>query len=218
MGQNNANTGYSGVLSGSGSLIKSGTGTLTLTAANTFSGGTTVTGGLLQITSDAQLGGVPDGPTVNITLNGGQLFNNNSAPTLNANRTIYLGPNGGFVRSGYGQTTTINGQITGPGGFGVVWDGSPLVLTNSGNNYTGDTTIGAVGNGDYSPGSARLDLGADNVIPYGGVPETSSLASTPRIPGTRRTCSWTAITPRSMASRAVPTRSSTATRAVGPTR
>ena len=121
----------------------------------------------MQIISDAQLGGVPDGPTVNITLNGGQLFNNSSSPSYNSNRTFYLGPNGGFVRSGYGQTTTIKGQITGPGGFGVVWDGGPVVLTNSGNNYAGDTTIGAVGNSPYTPGNARLDLGVDNVIPSG---------------------------------------------------
>ena len=39
---------YGGVLSGSGSLTKIGTGTLTLTGANGYSGGTNVTGGTAQ--------------------------------------------------------------------------------------------------------------------------------------------------------------------------
>jgi autotransporter-associated beta strand protein len=42
VGGNNSDTTYSGVLSGAGSLTKLGTGTLTLSAANTFSGGITV--------------------------------------------------------------------------------------------------------------------------------------------------------------------------------
>lgn len=49
VGGNNSSTSYGGVLSGSGSLIKNGTGTLTLTAANTFTGTTTVSAGTLQM-------------------------------------------------------------------------------------------------------------------------------------------------------------------------
>src|SRR4029079_18785394 len=48
VGNNNNNTSYSGVLSGIGSsLNKVGTGVLTLTGANIYSGGTTVTDGKL---------------------------------------------------------------------------------------------------------------------------------------------------------------------------
>ena len=47
---------------------------LTLSGANTYSGGTFVRAGTLQITSDAQLGAVPGSPAINLTLAGGQLL------------------------------------------------------------------------------------------------------------------------------------------------
>jgi autotransporter-associated beta strand protein len=47
VGGNNATTTYSGAISGSGSLVKAGTGILALTGANTYSGGTTLNSGTL---------------------------------------------------------------------------------------------------------------------------------------------------------------------------
>ncbi len=104
-----------------------------------------VNAGTLQITSDAPLGAVPGSPAVNLTLNGGQLFNNNSSPSLAANRTVSLGAGGGYLEAGGGDTVTVNGQITGAGGLGVVWDSGTVVLSGA-NNYAGATTIGVTGN------------------------------------------------------------------------
>ena len=56
VGNNNANTTYSGVLSSSGSLIKIGSGTLTFTGSNTYSGGTTISAGSLQIGAGSNTG------------------------------------------------------------------------------------------------------------------------------------------------------------------
>ena len=49
IGNNHSSTTYSGIMSGNGSLVKTGDGTLTLTAANTYSGTTTVNGGTLAL-------------------------------------------------------------------------------------------------------------------------------------------------------------------------
>ncbi|WP_428307917.1 beta strand repeat-containing protein [Lacipirellula sp.] len=44
------------ILSGAGGLTKTGAGRLRLTAANTYAGGTTISGGLLEVTNNAALG------------------------------------------------------------------------------------------------------------------------------------------------------------------
>jgi autotransporter-associated beta strand protein len=53
---NNLGATFSGILSGSGSLAKAGAGTLLLSGANNYSGGTTINGGTLQAGSATALG------------------------------------------------------------------------------------------------------------------------------------------------------------------
>ena len=48
VGSNNLSTTYAGVIQGAGALTKLGTGLLTLSGANTYSGGTTITAGALR--------------------------------------------------------------------------------------------------------------------------------------------------------------------------
>src|SRR5262249_39219134 len=70
VGNNNSNTGYTGVLSGIGSnLNKIGGGILTLSGANIYTGGTTVNNGTLRI---ANTSGSGTG-TGNVTVGGGTL-------------------------------------------------------------------------------------------------------------------------------------------------
>src|SRR6185436_19077279 len=53
-----ANSLFSGGISGTGSLLKTGAGTLTLTGANSYNGGTTVTGGTLAGNSASLQGAI----------------------------------------------------------------------------------------------------------------------------------------------------------------
>ncbi|WP_162419643.1 autotransporter domain-containing protein [Microvirga brassicacearum] len=63
-GGNDASTTFSGVMSGTGGLVKNGSGTFTLTGANTYTGGTTISAGALQI-GDGGASGSVLGPIVN---------------------------------------------------------------------------------------------------------------------------------------------------------
>ena len=134
----------SGVISGSGPLKTSNSGALTLTGANTFTGGTTVSSGsTFCVTADSGLGA----STAGLTLNGGCLKNNNSAPTVASSRTITLGAGGGYFDAGWAPANplTISAKLTGSGPLLIDLDGSPVVLANTGNNYTGNTIIGTNG-------------------------------------------------------------------------
>ena len=115
---------YSGVLSGSGSLQKLGSGLLILNgASNVYSGGTTVSAGTLQI--------------------GDGLGNDGSLPgnvSVLSNATLQFDTQGVFT---YGRV------VSGSGGLAEVGSGG-LIVTGS-NTYTGPTTISTgtlqVGNG-----------------------------------------------------------------------
>ena len=174
IGNNNGGGTHSGPIkntTGTLALVKTGTGTTTLSgSASTYNGHTTITGGgVLQIQADGSLGTAPASPTVDITLDGSCLKNNNSTPTLSANRTIQLTTHGGYLDAGFtAKTVTIGGQITGSGFLAIDMDSSPVQLKNAGNNWTGPTYIGTNGPGYSAGGSAAwLQLGASGVLPNG---------------------------------------------------
>ncbi|MBN8459891.1 MAG: autotransporter-associated beta strand repeat-containing protein [Verrucomicrobia bacterium] len=120
-GGNNSSTTYSGTLSGTGgALVKSGTGTLTLTGGNTYTGGTTVSQGTLVASTGNSLGttGTLVMNDANTGANNTSLFAQVAAtgdlvvphPITIANQgsgTVTLGTN----RTGAGRTF-FNGEIT----------------------------------------------------------------------------------------------------------
>ena len=124
----------SGVVSGSGrSLIKSGTGTLMLSGANTYDGGTELLGGYVSVAADQNLG-IANGA---LSFDGGGLRFGSSFD-LDATRVITLGlGNGAFDTDAY--NTRIGQSISGDGGLYKLGAGT---LTLAGENaYAGDTTI-----------------------------------------------------------------------------
>jgi len=74
-GQNNADTTYSGVMSGTGgAFTKQGSGTLTMSAAKTYTGLTTVSAGVLTLSTGGNLNSLTISPGATVSLGSGQTF------------------------------------------------------------------------------------------------------------------------------------------------
>jgi autotransporter-associated beta strand protein len=125
----------SGVIIGTGSWTKSGLGTLTLTGANIYSGGTNLNGGTLAINSDANLGTGP------LTFNGGTLEALATGGGIVSSKAITLNSAGGTFLADAGTASTLSGVITGTGSWTKSGLGT-LTLTGA-NTYTGTTTVNA---------------------------------------------------------------------------
>lgn len=129
----------SGLISGAGTFVKTGRGTLVLTATNSYTGGTSIEGGVLKLSSDGAAGsGV-------ITLNGGSL---QVSSTINVRNNIILAAptneismNETFPK-GYPRTALLSAAIiSGSGQFQKVGAGNFNIY--GANTYTGGTIINA---------------------------------------------------------------------------
>lgn len=137
VGGNNLSTTVSGVISGSGSLVKTGTGTMTLSGTNTYTGGTTFAGGTVSVSSDANLGGAAG----SLTFNGGSLQVTGTAFTSTA-RAITLGAGGGtFDIADAANSFSVTQGMTGTGG--LTKTGAGTLILSGANTYTGATTVSA---------------------------------------------------------------------------
>jgi autotransporter-associated beta strand protein len=131
-----------GRISGGTSLVKQGTGTLTLTTPNNFAGGTTISGGGSIILG--QTGALGGGA---VTLNGGTLSAGATANYNLPNNIVVSGANNHIVNGNAGpQTLNVQGVITGSGSLSLdnanagTTNGIDLFGDNSG--YTGSVTLG----------------------------------------------------------------------------
>ena len=171
-----------GVISGAGSLVKNGPGTLLIENSNSYSGLTTVNAGFLEITTALALGAstpaatagtvVNSGATLEddsttavaepITLNGGGINNN---PTIaagaltNLTTVTWSGPitlgSSASIGAISGTTLTISGGVTlGVNTLTVNSVGS-TTFSNAGVGVSGDTG-GLVVNGNLTTGTVNL--------------------------------------------------------------
>jgi autotransporter-associated beta strand protein len=171
------NVSVSGVVSGTGGLnVVSndflGGGLLTLSAGNTYSGGTTVGGfTTLAIAGDSSLGASSGG----LTLDGGSV---QTLANLTSARSVTL--SGGGTLDADGNSATLSGVVSGTGGLNVQSTTAGGTLTLSGSNtYTGGTTVGA---GATLAISADGNLGAASggLTLNGGTLETTASVTSAR--------------------------------------
>ncbi|MBS0631963.1 MAG: autotransporter-associated beta strand repeat-containing protein [Verrucomicrobia bacterium] len=127
---------FAGVLQGAGNLTKSGSGSLTLTGANTYTGNTVVNNGTLTVGAGGALGGG------SLAVNGGTLNFKNGSQSVSS-----LSGSGGAVNLESGTTLTDNttatatfaGLITGEGN--LLKSGNGTLILSGANTYTGSTTV-----------------------------------------------------------------------------
>jgi fibronectin-binding autotransporter adhesin len=126
-----------------GGLTKAGANTLALTAANTYTGPTTINQGTLSVSNIANGGspsalGASAGAPSNLVLAGGNLTY--TGPTASSDRGATLVANGTINVSTLGTTLTLGGDITGTGI--LTKNGLGVLALNSPNTFTGNLTIG----------------------------------------------------------------------------
>jgi len=120
-------------IAGSGGVtITSGTNVFGV--ANTYTGGTTLNGGTLQIAGNDRLGNVAGG----ITFNGGTL---NTTATLSSARGVTT-TGAGTVQVDPSTTTTLTGTVTGAGGLTKIGTGT-LIMSGTNTGFTGTTLVSA---------------------------------------------------------------------------
>ncbi len=159
-----------GVISGTGGLTKNGTGTLTLTGANNFSGNTTINTGTVEI-GNANAAGTgrivqTDGNSLLKIDTTGTISNDMSVYNVLASQSATLSGaitvNNATWDVDDGTTLTISGDID--GSAGVTKNGNGTLVLSGNNTYTAATTINA---GTLNAASTNA-LGSNNTVQVNG--------------------------------------------------
>jgi autotransporter-associated beta strand protein len=168
IGSDNSNSAFSGVIEEGISVTKAGTGTLVLSGANTYTGGTTIDAGILQVGVDTvgSHGAITSSAigTGALTLDGGTLQFGGAYTIAN---DIALGTSSGTIDAN-GYFVQLRGDITGSTGitFADSGAGRSFTVLSGNNTYSGTTTI-ASGTVDLASATA-LSANSDYDVIDGG--------------------------------------------------
>lgn len=118
-----SSTSFGGVIAGSGALVKTGAGTMTLTGSSTYSGGTTIGAGALQLGDGGSAGSIVG----DVTNNGSLIFNRGDISTFAGT----VSGVGSVTQQGTGTTVlTSNSSYSG----GTTISAGTLQLGNGGSS------------------------------------------------------------------------------------
>jgi outer membrane autotransporter protein len=121
---------FGGVISGAGTLVQSGSGTLILTGNNTYSGGTTISAGTLQVGNGGATGSIIG----NVVDNGTLLFNRSNTLSFGG----VISGTGNVEQNGSGSTI-LSGVNTYTGG--TIVNAGTLTVNNSQALGLGDVVV-----------------------------------------------------------------------------
>jgi len=135
---------HSGSIIGSGSVVKQGTGLLTLSGVNSYAGGTTVSDGVLAVTTTNALPGYATAGKVTLASGTGLSVGVGSWSDTDITSLIDTGVYGSDTTFGFDTTAgnyTYNGQFTLPTVAGLVKTGPNALTISGGNTCTGGVTV-----------------------------------------------------------------------------
>jgi autotransporter-associated beta strand protein len=215
VGGNNSSTVFSGILTAASvsrlNLVKEGSGTLTLSGANNYTGTTTINGGVISVSSLGN-GGIAGGigaatnAAANLIINGGTLRYTGISPRYttgtgtfgNGDLSLSLGAVG-VTTAGPFATGTLNTprtwagtlyydshNINGSAGYGFFGDGCAGTLGKTSMPASSQPTLGGtltVGLDNLPFGIAVMVLGTSNTVgPLGPLPLDLGILGAPGCP------------------------------------
>jgi autotransporter-associated beta strand protein len=160
---------HSNTISGSGTIVKLGTGTVTLSGANTsYSGITDIQQGVLSFSASNNLG---DGSaTNNIRIANNAILQSTGANVdLGANRSISMGGLGATIDVTTGNVLTVSGLIQGDECHTLTKSGAGTLVVTGINTYTSPTNVTAGGlqvgsSGTGQTGSGDLTVSSTSTV------------------------------------------------------
>ena len=172
-------------IAGLNGINKAGVGTLTLTGANSYTGGTTLSGGILAFSALNNLG------SGGITFDGGTLQWAGTNTTDISTRTVTIGPGGGTLDVVANNVTLAN-AIGNNGAGSLTKTGAGTLTLNGVNTYSGGTLLNAgiiLISADAALGAATggVTFSGTSTLRFGGaftLPATRTITSNAGVTGT----------------------------------
>ncbi|MBJ7259134.1 MAG: autotransporter-associated beta strand repeat-containing protein [Chthoniobacterales bacterium] len=182
VGGSDATSLSSGSMSGT-SLAKTGSGNLVLSASNSFSGGSSVTGGTLTLSHNKAIGAAAlsaDGATLAVVSSAVTVVSNNVTIGTN-DLTLFADTPVGAI---FGGTFSASGTVSGVGipkgdtnTFNVLTKTGAGTVTFTNNVGTQMTYTTGVGAGVTTSGGLQLNISNSGVVVFNGAGKTNNLAS-----------------------------------------